>query len=60
MRLLNTSTIKLEEFMAEPPRYAILSHTWYEFSVWHRALMLTRQGARVKHYSPTYKTTPRN
>jgi hypothetical protein len=29
MRLLNTSTEKLEEFMANPPPYAILSHTWW-------------------------------
>jgi len=29
MRLINTSTLKLEEFIApEPPKYAILSHTW--------------------------------
>jgi hypothetical protein len=29
MRLLNTSTQRLEEFFGEPPPYAILSHTWY-------------------------------
>ncbi|KAI1351766.1 heterokaryon incompatibility protein-domain-containing protein [Xylaria sp. FL0043] len=33
MRLINTSSLKLEEFLGEPtdprfPRYAILSHTW--------------------------------
>ncbi|KAF5344923.1 hypothetical protein D9758_011587 [Tetrapyrgos nigripes] len=28
MRLLNTETLKLEEFYADIPRYAILSHTW--------------------------------
>ncbi|KAF5344911.1 hypothetical protein D9758_011559 [Tetrapyrgos nigripes] len=28
MRLLNTKTLKLEEFYADIPRYAILSHTW--------------------------------
>jgi hypothetical protein len=29
MRLLNTSTLKLEEFFSRPiPPYVILSHTW--------------------------------
>lgn len=28
MRLLNTSTLRLEEFSSRPPPYAILSHTW--------------------------------
>ena len=29
MRLINTETLTLEEFMGkEPPPYAILSHTW--------------------------------
>ncbi|KAF5340124.1 hypothetical protein D9758_013180 [Tetrapyrgos nigripes] len=28
MRLLNTKTLKLEEFYADIPPYAILSHTW--------------------------------
>ncbi|KAF5333987.1 hypothetical protein D9758_017522 [Tetrapyrgos nigripes] len=28
MRLLNTNTLKLAEFYADIPRYAILSHTW--------------------------------
>ena len=28
MRLLHTSTLKLEEFYGSIPRYAILSHTW--------------------------------
>ncbi|KAF5344921.1 hypothetical protein D9758_011585 [Tetrapyrgos nigripes] len=28
MRLLNTQTLKLQEFYADIPRYAILSHTW--------------------------------
>lgn len=29
MRLLNVSTLRLEEFFEYPPEYAILSHTWY-------------------------------
>ena len=28
MRLLHAETRKLEYFQANPPRYAILSHTW--------------------------------
>ncbi|KAL5316398.1 hypothetical protein ACEPPN_015443 [Leptodophora sp. 'Broadleaf-Isolate-01'] len=28
MRLLNSKTLKLEEFFADPPKYAILSHRW--------------------------------
>lgn len=28
MRLLNTATLRLEEFTTYPPPYAILSHTW--------------------------------
>jgi hypothetical protein len=30
MRLLNTKTRKLEEFLGDPPEYAILSHTWLQ------------------------------
>jgi hypothetical protein len=33
MRLLNTHTIKLKEFLGKPPPYAILSHTWGEEEV---------------------------
>ncbi|KAI0426156.1 heterokaryon incompatibility protein-domain-containing protein [Xylaria sp. FL1042] len=38
MRLINTTSLKLEEFLGEPtdtrfPRYAILSHTWGEGEV---------------------------
>ena len=28
MRLINTTTLELEEYHGEPPEYAILSHTW--------------------------------
>ncbi|KAL8389066.1 hypothetical protein RB595_008813 [Gaeumannomyces hyphopodioides] len=28
MRLINVQTMQLEEFMVDPPPYAILSHTW--------------------------------
>jgi hypothetical protein len=28
MRLLNTNTLKVEEFFSKVPSYAILSHTW--------------------------------
>lgn len=33
MRLLNTSTLELEEFFIDIPDYAILSHTWGEGEV---------------------------
>ncbi|KAH7066719.1 heterokaryon incompatibility protein-domain-containing protein [Paraphoma chrysanthemicola] len=33
MHLLNTSSLQLEEFIAGPPRYAILSHTWEDEEV---------------------------
>lgn len=33
MRLINTSTLIIEEFFGEIPRYAILSHTWGEGEV---------------------------
>ncbi|ORY13359.1 heterokaryon incompatibility protein-domain-containing protein [Clohesyomyces aquaticus] len=28
MRLINTTTLEPEEFIVDPPPYAILSHTW--------------------------------
>lgn len=33
MHLINTKTLQLEEFKAEAPLYAILSHTWEEDEV---------------------------
>lgn len=33
MRLINTTTMQLEEFIANPPPYAILSHTWEDDEV---------------------------
>ncbi|KAF2250302.1 HET-domain-containing protein [Trematosphaeria pertusa] len=33
MRLLNTSTLRVEEFQAQIPEYVILSHTWEEEEV---------------------------
>jgi hypothetical protein len=33
MRLINTTTMQLEEFMANPPPYAALSHTWEDGEV---------------------------
>lgn len=38
MRLLNTSTLRLSEFIGDVPRYAILSHTWAEDEVLFRDL----------------------
>jgi hypothetical protein len=33
MRLLNTSTLVVDEFFSNPPEYVILSHTWGEEEV---------------------------
>jgi hypothetical protein len=33
MRLLNTSTLVVDEFFSHPPEYVILSHTWGEEEV---------------------------
>ncbi|KAL2758295.1 hypothetical protein ACRALDRAFT_1080192 [Sodiomyces alcalophilus JCM 7366] len=33
MRLVNIETLKLEEFLADPPPYAILSHAWEDGEV---------------------------
>jgi hypothetical protein len=41
MRLLNTSTLKIEEFLGNPPLYAVLSHTWYRLQVSLEELPLT-------------------
>lgn len=51
MRLLNTTTIQLEEFVEETaPEYAILSHTWEEEEVSFRDIQtpeaLTKKGYR--------------
>lgn len=33
MRLINATTMQLEYFMADPPPYAIVSHTWEDNEV---------------------------
>ncbi|KAF5333998.1 hypothetical protein D9758_017537 [Tetrapyrgos nigripes] len=47
MRLLNTKTLKLEEFYADIPRYAILSHTWEKEEVTFQDIQ-NLQTARLK------------
>jgi len=44
MRLLNTSTLEMTEFLADNniPRYAILSHTWGTEEVTFRDMYLER------------------
>ncbi|KAH8728029.1 heterokaryon incompatibility protein-domain-containing protein [Phaeosphaeriaceae sp. PMI808] len=49
MRLLNTSTFEFEEFLVNPPYYAILSHTWEKdeviFSDMQNGTARSRNGA---------------
>ena len=33
MRLINCKELFLKEFVVDPPKYAVLSHRWYEFEV---------------------------
>lgn len=44
MRLLNTSTLALEEFYGEIPKYAILSHRWEKQEVSFQAMNAGRAG----------------
>ncbi|OIW22535.1 HET-domain-containing protein, partial [Coniochaeta ligniaria NRRL 30616] len=48
MRLLNTTTIELAEFVGEPPPYTILSHTWGDDEVTYQDLDLKPPGAVQK------------
>ncbi|KAI1408671.1 heterokaryon incompatibility protein-domain-containing protein [Hypoxylon sp. FL1857] len=47
MRLLNTSSITLDEFQGTPPEYAILSHTWLDGEVTLQDLSLDRERAKA-------------
>ncbi|KAF2168774.1 hypothetical protein M409DRAFT_65182 [Zasmidium cellare ATCC 36951] len=53
MRLINVQTLELEEFDANPPRYAILSHRWVgrEVSYEHYPDPQTRTGASFEKIS---------
>jgi Heterokaryon incompatibility protein (HET) len=65
MRLINTTTMQLEEFMASPPPYAILSHTWedgevtfQDFTNPNRTVTSTKKGfAKIKHTCRLAKQT---
>jgi len=46
MRLINTGTFELEEFMGAVPKYAILSHTWGEGEVSYQDWQRVRQDDR--------------
>ncbi|KAH6644962.1 heterokaryon incompatibility protein-domain-containing protein [Truncatella angustata] len=45
MRLLNVHNLLLEEFPAEPPRYAVLSHTWDDGEIQFRDLSENEQAS---------------
>ncbi|KAI0843848.1 HET-domain-containing protein [Daldinia vernicosa] len=47
MRLLNTSSITLEEFQGSPPEYAILSHTWLDDEVTLQDLTLDKDRTKA-------------
>ncbi|OTB10597.1 hypothetical protein K445DRAFT_69936 [Daldinia sp. EC12] len=47
MRLLNTSSIALEEFQGSAPEYAILSHTWLDGEVTLQDLTLDRNRTKA-------------
>ncbi|KAH8901906.1 HET-domain-containing protein [Coniochaeta sp. PMI_546] len=48
MRLLNTTTIELTEFVGEVPPYAILSHTWGDEEVTFQDMTCNKQAAARK------------
>jgi hypothetical protein len=48
MRLLNTTTVELTEFLGEVPPYAILSHTWGDEEVTFQDLELGNPGTTQK------------
>src|SRR4051794_25038044 len=50
MRLINTLTLKLEEFYGEIPRYAILSHTWGKDEVDFEEFSRNPRGSSSGHY----------
>jgi hypothetical protein len=49
MRLINAVTLQLEEFMSNPPPYAILSHTWTKEEVTFHEL----QSAAARNSPPS-------
>jgi hypothetical protein len=57
MRLINTSTLELEEFMGvETPTYAILSHVWEDDEVTFQEMSSkTRQLSRKHGYKKIQK-----
>jgi Heterokaryon incompatibility protein (HET) len=65
MRLINTTTMQLEEFMANPPPYAALSHTWedgevtfQDFAHPDRTAASTKNGiAKIQHTRRQAKQT---
>jgi hypothetical protein len=50
MRLLDTSSIKLQLFLVDIPQYAILSHTWGEEEVTFQDIH-TPEASKMKGYS---------
>lgn len=48
MRLINTKTLTLEEFIDQPPPYAVLSHTWSDDEVSFEEFASDPTSARVR------------
>jgi hypothetical protein len=46
MRLLDTTTLEMEEYMGKPPPYAILSHTWEGGEVSYQDITMRRAEAQ--------------
>ncbi|KAF2034029.1 HET-domain-containing protein [Setomelanomma holmii] len=51
MCLLNTLTLKLESFVGQPPKYAILSHTWADEEVLLQDMQDLAKASKKEGYS---------
>ncbi|KAF5344925.1 hypothetical protein D9758_011541 [Tetrapyrgos nigripes] len=55
MRLLNTKTLQLEEFLTDIPKYAILSHTWGKEEVTFQDIQNLKVAKRKAGFHKIYK-----
>ena len=55
MRLINTSTLALEEFINKVPKYAILSHTWGDGEVTFAEMMWEHSQDAIVGFAATSK-----
>lgn len=59
MRLLNTKTLQLEDFLTDIPKYAILSHTWGNQEVTFQDIQNLEVAKRKAGFSKVYKACER-